>query len=209
MVTDPLLALVARYEPLTPGEAAAVADAWGEVAPVAAGDVLLAPGAPCGSLWFQDAGYGRFYAEPDGADVTRHFVPPGTLFTVVASFYGGGPSREGLQALTAGRVRRLRREANDRLVARVPAWDRFRRAYLREVYDYLDRTTDALRSTTARQRYEAFLEDQPGVALHVPLRHVASYLGMTPQSLSRVRARVARGRFLPDAKARGRGGAAG
>ena len=208
-MTDALPRLVARYEPLAAADADAIVDAWGGAETVAASDILLAPGAVCRSLWFQDEGYGRFYAEPGGEDVTRHFVPPGTLFTVVASFYGGGPSREGLQAITAGRVRRLSQEANARLAERVPAWDRFRRAYVREVYDYLDRTVDALRSRTARERYEAFVDEQPGVLLHVPLRYVASYLGMTPQSLSRVRAQTARAPELPDAKAPRPGGVAG
>ena len=196
MTPDPLLALVAQAAPLPARDADAIRRAWGAPREVRAGDVLLAPGAVCRSLWFQDAGVARFYAESkpapaeaDDADVTRHFVRPATYYTVVASLSTGTPSREGVQMLTDGAVRRISREANERLAADVPAWDAFRQRTVRRVYDDIDRFTDALRSLTAAERYAAFERDYADVLLAVPLRYVASYLGVTPQSLSRVRAR--------------------
>ena len=189
MVDDALVALVRRYVALSDADAERVVAAWGEPRTVRAGEVLLAPGRRCRSLFFQDEGFGRFYTETDAADVTRHFVTPGTYFTVVASLYSGTPSREGLQAITAGRVRELPQETNEQLCASCPAWDAFREGYVREVYAYLDETLDALRSQTAAERYDAFVETSPETLLRVPLRYVASYLGMTPQSLSRIRAR--------------------
>ena len=191
MPADALLDLVAQSGPLTRADADAIRDAWGAPRDVAAGERLLAPGAVCRSLWFQDAGLARFYAESSGADVTRHFVRPGTYYTVVASLDAGTPSREGIEALTAGRVRTISREANERLARDVPAWAAFRARTVRRVYADVDRVADALRSQTAAERYAAFERDFPDVLLAVPLRHVASYLGMTPQSLSRVRARRA------------------
>ncbi|MEL6617151.1 MAG: Crp/Fnr family transcriptional regulator, partial [Bacteroidota bacterium] len=188
-VVDALLALVRTTQPLAPPEAEQIVQAWGEPRDVARGEILLRPGAVCRSLWFLDEGYARFYAEREGEDVTRHFAPPGALFTIVASLYSGRPSREGLQMLTPGRVREVPREAYERLAETNAPWDAFRTAYVREVYDYLDRALDDARSLTAAERYAAFERDQPEVLLHVPLRYVASYLGMTPQSLSRIRAR--------------------
>ena len=64
------------------------------------------------------------------------------------------------------------------------------RGYVREVYAYLDRALDEARYLPAAERYAAFEREHPEILLHVPLRHVASYLGMTPQSLSRVRAQA-------------------
>ncbi|MEM6326024.1 MAG: Crp/Fnr family transcriptional regulator [Bacteroidota bacterium] len=183
-----LLDQVRRAGPLPLSEAEAIQAAWGTSRQVAPGEHLLRPGQTCRSLWFIDGGFARFYAETDGADVTRHFAPPGTLFTVVASLYSGMPSREGLQVLTPARVWIISREANERLSAASPAWNAFRQGYVREVYAYLDRALDHARQMTAAERYAAFVREQPEVLLHIPLRHVASYLGMTPQSLSRVRA---------------------
>ena len=182
---DALLVLVRERGALTDDEAAQIRAAWGAPREVAAGEVLLAPGAVCRALWFTDAGYAHFVS---AAGETRHFVPPHTLATIVASLYGRAPSREGIAMLTPGRVRTISREAYERLTAACPAWDRFRTAYVRTVYAYLDRALDDARRLTAAERYAAFERDSPDVLLHVPLRHVASYLGMTPQSLSRVRA---------------------
>ncbi|MEM0963436.1 MAG: hypothetical protein AAGK21_12965 [Bacteroidota bacterium] len=189
MVTDPLIQLARRYVDLSAADVEQITSTWEASVPVEPGQTFLRPGQTCNALRFQDEGYSRFFAETDASDITRHFVPPGTLFTVVASYYPMAPSREGLQALTQGHIRTLSRESNGRLSAEIPAWAAFRRSYVREVYAYLDETLDTLRSKTAGERYEAFERDQPDILLNVPLRHVASYLGMTPQSLSRVRTR--------------------
>ena len=187
-MSDRLVQTVRQREALPPEEAALVTQAWGAAREVRAGEVLLRPGSVCRSLWFLDSGYARFYTETEDRDVTRHFAAPGTLFTVVPSLYGGVPAREGLQALTAARVRTISREAYERLTEASPAWAAFRQSYVREVYAYLDDSLDRARLLTASERYAAFRRDQPDVLLHVPLRYIASYLGMTPQSLSRVRA---------------------
>lgn len=178
-------------------EARAIDAAWSAPEAVPARTVLHVPGRTCRTLFFLDAGYARFYAEPGGRDVTRHFVSPGKPVTVYPSFESGVASCEGIETLTEARVRRLSREASERLEAEAPAWAAFRRAFVRDLYAYLDRTLDSARTLTAAERYDAFEAEYPGVLLHVPLSAVASYLGMTPQSLSRVRAR----RFLPNAKA--------
>ncbi|MEM1057226.1 MAG: Crp/Fnr family transcriptional regulator [Bacteroidota bacterium] len=187
-MSDPLLDLVRQHGKLPEAEAIKIREAWGPPREAAPGEILLRPGAVCHSLWFLDDGFARFYAEPDAGDVTRHFAAPGTLFTIVESLYSRRPSREGLQVLTSARVRTISREAYERLTAASPAWDAFRQNYVREVYAYLDRALDQARQLTAAQRYDAFVREQPEILLNVPLRYIASYLGMTPQSLSRVRA---------------------
>ncbi|MEM9663982.1 MAG: Crp/Fnr family transcriptional regulator [Bacteroidota bacterium] len=186
---DPLIALVRRYVSLSTAQAAQITAAWGAPRICRPGEVFLLPGQTCRALYFMDEGYARFYAEPGGRDVTRHFVLPGLLFTVAASFASGTPARDGLQALTPGRVRQLSREANATLAVACPPWNDFREAYIRAVYAYLDDTLDEARYLSATERYEAFVHRYPDVLLHIPLHHVASYLGMTPQSLSRVRAK--------------------
>ncbi|MEM8599917.1 MAG: Crp/Fnr family transcriptional regulator [Bacteroidota bacterium] len=189
LANDALIALVRRYVRLRDAEAAQISAAWGAARTYEPGDRLLSPGRVCRALYFMDEGYARFYTETtDGLDVTRHFVLPGLLFTVSTSFASAQPAREGLQVLTAGRVRQLSTEANAALVAACPTWGLFRQAYIRAVYAYLDEALDAARYLSAKERYAAFARDYPSLLLHVPLRYVASYLGMTPQSMSRVRA---------------------
>lgn len=187
-MTHPAVRFASSFVPVRPSEAETIAAAWGTSRGAAAGEVLLRPGDRARALFLLDGGYARFFAERGGQDVTRHFVQPGKVFAVYPASASGAPSREGLEVLTPGRLYTLPYEASERLHATCPAWSAFRQAYLGEVYAYLDETIDRVRAQTAAERYAAFERDFPDVLLNVPLRLVASYLGMTPQSLSRVRA---------------------
>ena len=187
-LNHPAVAVAAASVRLDLEDGRAIADAWGDARDLEAGATLLRPGDRCRSMWFLETGFARFYAEPNGRDVTRHFVQPGKVVTVLPAFASGEPSREGVEMLTAGRVLGISRERAAALEAACPAWAEFGQATVRAVYAYLDGALDNARSLTAAERYAAFERDYPDVLLHVPLHTVASYLGMTPQSLSRVRA---------------------
>ncbi len=184
----PVVQAAAEVVRLDAEDARAIADAWGPARDVDAQETLLRPGDRCRSMWFLETGVARFYAETGASDVTRHFVQAGKVVTVLPAFASGDPSPEGVQMLTAGRVLTISRERAARLEAGCPAWAEFGAQTVREVYAYLDRALDRARQLTAAQRYAAFERDYPDVLLRVPLRYIASYLGMTPQSLSRVRA---------------------
>ena len=64
-------------------------------------------------------------------------------------------------------------------------------AFCRSVYEdsilKMSRRIQALQSKTAEERYEQLIETQADMALHVPVKYLASYLGIRPQSLSRIR----------------------
>lgn len=184
----PVVRRIASAGRLDAEAARAIAEAWGDPCDRSAGTVLLRPGDLCRSMWLLADGYARFFATPDGRDVTRHFVGPGKVFTVYPAVATGAPSPEGIELLTDGRLVSISRERSEALAAACPAWAAFGERTVREVYAYLDRALDRARTLTAAERYAAFVREQPDVLLHVPLRYVASYLGMTPQSLSRVRA---------------------
>lgn len=193
----PAARLAAQTVRLGPGDAEQIAHAWGPARRVAAGTVLLRPGERCRAMWLLTDGYARFFAQPDGRDATCHFAGPDKVVTVYPAYASGEPSPEGIELLTDGHLLTISREQADALAATCPAWAELGQATVREVYVYFDRALDHARTLTAAERYQAFMREYPDVLLHVPLRYVASYLGMTPQSLSRVRARV-----LPDAKAK-------
>ena len=72
----------------------------------------------------------------------------------------------------------------------VPAWATFVRRLTQEVQQYTENILEELQTETADTRYRRLLHDRPQLVQRVPLRHLASYLGIAPQSLSRIRRKL-------------------
>jgi CRP-like cAMP-binding protein len=152
------------------------------------GELLCKEGHSCDYLWYQVTGIVRFWnVDADGVERTRHFSFPDIFFTSYDSFIRRIPSLESIQALESTIVIPFHYKDNESLTQIVPLWKTFAEQYIREVYTYFEQRLDEQLSLTAEQRYHAFFSTFPEYAPRIPLQYVASYLGVTPQSLSRIR----------------------
>jgi CRP-like cAMP-binding protein len=102
----------------------------------------------------------------------------------------GGPAGFDIQALEDTETLCLPFEVSDALVARHPAWERLRRLAMERLFLEKEQREKDFLTLDATARYQAFLEREPGLASRVALHHVASYLGMTPVALSRIRRKM-------------------
>jgi CRP-like cAMP-binding protein len=155
---------------------------------VAAGESLLVAGTVCHELYFVEQGILRLVAEPlRGPAITQFFVPENQFCTVLASFESQLPADKSIEAVTAARVlvlSKMRLELLQRqlpyfssLLARLIQQGLLTKLHLRQAYLGQDAAT----------RYQTLLQRQPEVAYRVPQHMLASYLQVTPQSLSRLR----------------------
>ena len=178
--------------PVDPELAAAVAAVWRPWS-VARDEPVLPQGRTCRHVYFLAEGLMRYhYRDDEGRDVTKFFTEPPYCFTSLRSFNGGVPAPEAITAVvdSAGLV--LAQADSDRLLRR-PPWATFVRLLVAEVQDY---TEDILLESTRvgpAERYAALLRDRPALVGQLPQKHLASYLGIAPQSLSRIRRRLAHG----------------
>ena len=133
-----------------------------------------------------------FSLDVDGEDVTTSFFGDHQVVFEVASFFMRTPSRESIQALTSCKGWVITFEKLNRLFHALPEFREFGRGVLVKCFaDYKIRTLSMI-TETADQRYAALLRSNPGIFQHAPLKYIASYLGVTDTSLSRIRKEMAK-----------------
>jgi len=156
---------------------------------------LLQEGNVCRELAFVTGGCLRAYTvDHKGNEHVIQFAVPDWWISDLASFLSGSPATQTIDALQDSEVLLLERSARDELFNAVPAFERFFRLLLEANYIATHRRIQDSLSASAEERYLTFLTTYPDLAEQIPQTHIASYLGITPQSLSRIRRELARGR---------------
>ncbi|HEX4870891.1 MAG TPA: Crp/Fnr family transcriptional regulator [Nevskiaceae bacterium] len=184
-----LAALLAHWLPPLPEALATLAR---YVRPVSypAGAVLVAEGEPADDLVLLETGVVRAYVLRHNKEVNHRLLNAPAAALAYRSHLQGRPADETLQALSPVQglkvaFRRYRTEHPGLLA------ETFRRVLAETHAEALQRRLDLLQGRSAAQRYAYFLRHQdPQVIATTPGFHIASYLGITPESLSRVRARL-------------------
>lgn len=153
---------------------------------------LLQAGDVCKWLAFISKGCLRHYAVDDsGTEHIERFGIEGWWMVDLESFRAHTPSRDNIDALEDSELLLISGESLDKLYAAAPVWDRYFREILEQEFKAaLARISDFM-SASAEERYLNFLSTYPDLFQRVPLHQIASYLGMTPQFLSRIRKKLA------------------
>lgn len=155
---------------------------------IAKGDLLLKEGQVSNDYFFLEEGFMRtFVHDVDGKDVTTGFAAAGQVVFEVSSFFNRIPSRENIQALVPCIGWSITYEQLNHLFHTYPAFREFGRSVLVRGFTALKSRTLSMITETAEQRYEHLLKTNPDIFQNVPLKHIASYLGITDTSLSRIR----------------------
>jgi CRP-like cAMP-binding protein len=187
---------LATFFPAPAFTAAETAAVVAEFKPVtfAKDQFLLTPGKTAQHYWFLETGWVRSFAvDPGGNDLTTQFFGPGELVIDWASFLLHQPSGERFQALVACTAWQLDHAAFQRLFHEMPAFREAGRARLVASYFALQQHHLSRIVDPAKERYRRLLRERPQLVQQVPLRQIASYLGVTDTSLSRIRRELAQG----------------
>jgi len=151
-------------------------------------DYLLEAGRVSDEYLFLDAGFLRSFAyDTEGNDVTTGFYAGGQVVFEVASFFNRTPSAEYIQALTACQGWCLSHQQLNGLFHARTEFREFGRSVLVRGFAALKARMLAMITESAAARYDGLLRANPEILQHAPLKHVASYLGVTDTSLSRIR----------------------
>jgi CRP-like cAMP-binding protein len=156
-------------------------------------EFLFQPGMVCSHTFFVEKGLLRQYSiDPAGKEHILQFAPENWFVSDRESVYFNQPSQYFIQALEETQVVLIDEEFIRVLEKKIPAFRDFNNLLLHNQIRHLQNRINLLLSALAEDRYLTFVKMYPDVLLRVPQKMVASYLGITPEGLSRVRKELAR-----------------
>jgi len=152
---------------------------------------LVTPGEYCKTNYFVNKGCFRaYYLEDNGDQHISKFAPEGWWITDIGSLFTGAQSKLYVEALEDGEVIPVHAELMDELYERIPQLNKYFRLVYQKALLYSNDRVMCTISQTASNHYRRFLEQYPNLEQRVPQYMIASYLGITPEFLSKEKARL-------------------
>ncbi len=155
---------------------------------VTKGEKLMAAGEVCKYMYFVERGMVRQFYYKNGRDVTEHFSYEGRIVICIESFLKQTPSLLGVEGLENSWLYAIPHDEFLHLVDEDKEMERLYRKILEHALISSQEHADSQRFENASERYLRLLRTKPEIILRAPMVHVASFLQMTPETLSRVRA---------------------
>ncbi len=153
--------------------------------------VLLREGDVAETVYIVKKGCLRLWFNHDGKDITFQFFFESQPVSSFESFFGKEPSIFSLESIEASTVVMINRKGWTTLYTLYPQLkDTFHEFLMQRMTNYARLFLSRIKDTP-RERYEALMREHPEIIRRVPQHLIASYLGITPISLSRIRSRIA------------------
>ncbi|UPZ35904.1 Crp/Fnr family transcriptional regulator [Sphingobacterium sp. PCS056] len=144
-------------------------------------------------LYYVVSGFLRlFHYNDKGDEVTTHINCPPGFITSYAHFNNGSRSEENLECITECELLRITKVDLDLLIKEIPSFKDFSIYVFQQSLSYNEKRSKELATLTAEQRYLRLMDVQPELLQNVPMQYIASFLGMNPKSLSRIRKQIIR-----------------
>jgi CRP-like cAMP-binding protein len=155
------------------------------------GEYLFREGRVCTQLFYIRSGILRIVSTNDkGIDRTHYFYKEDQCCTILKSFGEASVAEAGIQAACDVEVLVISKQKLNALYVSVPYMkDVIDRMFQRQLLEKVE-TRNVFLGADAETQYKLFVEKQPDIALRISLKDIASYLGITPQSLSRIRRNI-------------------
>ena len=155
-----------------------------------AGEYFVDEGIVCKDIGFITKGYVRTFYEINDQEVTTMVLTKHNIVTAHTSFTLQRPSMSYIQAINDCELLAMSHESMEELYERFPKWERLGRLITEQVYGYMENRVVDYLSLSPEDRYRKMLENDAKILKNVPLRFIASMLGITPETLSRIRNKV-------------------
>jgi CRP-like cAMP-binding protein len=154
------------------------------------GDILYNEGDICSDIVLVTKGMLRQFYFKNNKDITEHFSYEGSVLICIESFLKQEPTKLMAEALESSTVYLLSYNKLKRYIEQFSEINKFYRKILEYSLIISQQKADSMRYESAVERYNKLLNKQPEVIKRAPLSYIASYLLMTPETLSRVRSQI-------------------
>ncbi|MFK7757798.1 MAG: Crp/Fnr family transcriptional regulator [Flavobacteriales bacterium] len=153
-------------------------------------DLLIEKDRVANYYYFLESGYLRSYTiDLDGNDITTKFFIQNDIVIDWYSYFLKKPCRESIQAITSGRCWKINFN-NFMKLFRIESFREVGRTRLVNNYFELKNHSISVIADQAKERYLNLIQEKPSIVQNVPLKHIATYLGITDTSLSRIRKEI-------------------
>lgn len=144
-----------------------------------------------GYLYYIVSGYLRlFYTDQNGNEVTTHINCPPGFFTSYSHFINATISEDYVECITDCELLRITKKDLDNLVRESQTMKDFSISVFQQSIAYNENRSRELSVLNAEERYLKLIKDYPEIIQNVPIQYIASFLGMKPESLSRIRRKI-------------------
>ena len=184
-----LLMYFNRFQALPPKAESAITEIC-SIFTIRKNEDLQPIGHTCRTIYFVKKGIARIYYYKDGIDITESFASENTLIARVESLFTGTPSRKAIQIVEDAEILAINATKLFQLYDTFPSIERLFRKIFEGAYVETVNRIESIQFHSAEERYLALLQDTPNIVQRVPLKCIASYLGITQVSLSRIRANI-------------------
>ena len=151
------------------------------------GHYFLKAGQYCNKLSFVQSGIFRISAIGNGKEITQWISTKGYFITDLSSFVFDVPARWTIQALSDSEIYTISKADYLKIGNLLPKWTELEKLFIIKCFTFLEDRIFSHLSMTAEERYQFFFERNQELFNSVPLQYIASMLGMTPETLSRIR----------------------
>ncbi len=139
-------------------------------------------------LYYIVSGFMRlFYYNDNGDEVTTHINCPHGFFTSFSEFVNQTKASANVETVTECQLLRIAKQDYDTLMSESTFWKDYGMHVLQESVTYNEERSKDLATLSAEQRYLKLMDSHPDILQNVPLQYIASFLGIKPESLSRIR----------------------
>ncbi|MDN3669174.1 Crp/Fnr family transcriptional regulator [Echinicola jeungdonensis] len=151
------------------------------------GEYFTRSGAYCEKLSFIKSGHLRIFEYEEGKDITQWISSKGELVTDLSSLFFHTPARRNIQALTDCELFTIEKESYRQLANIVPQWPELEKLFIAKCFLTLEDRVFGFLSLSAEQRFQQIFQYKKELFNEVPLHYLASMMGMSAETLSRIR----------------------
>lgn len=154
------------------------------------GDYFLKQGQYCKMFGVVENGILREYLNIKEKEVTKWFSTSGYFAVDIASFLFNQPANVNYQALTDVDLYIIGQKDFEKISNHIPRWNQIEKLFFAKCFNVLEKRLIGHLSMTAEERYQQLFDLNPILFNQVPLNYIASMIGMSPETLSRIRKKI-------------------
>ncbi|MGM5630925.1 Crp/Fnr family transcriptional regulator [Apibacter raozihei] len=156
------------------------------------GEIILNIGQTAKDILYVEKGILRQYYFKDDFEITEHFTCNSQVTFCIESLFEKKPTKLLIEAVETSIIHAIPYQGIVDLTHHYPAAIQLLQKILETSLIISQKKADSWRLSTASERYKRFMKEYPSALLRAPVKHIASYLSMAPESLSRIRKTIAK-----------------